>query len=250
MTTFTFTSLANSNLRYRLYAVDSENPAYDWTRRTNEISRYLSAYDTMGNGETQHAPDYLPQQDQAGDVFRSFLAAIVDIPDGELPDAVHSFLRDGETSCDDMIRFAWALKYRESKNQYVNLNELKTSSSDSKRHDKRWLKLESYYCPQTTESSDKIGALSCVLFHDDNPRREYSFIGRLAVLLRAGEIIEESYLVFEHIRKWHCFKDSDREEVRQMINDFQLINQWFDARRTAYRIQGIAKRLTERLAVA
>ena len=45
----------------------------------------------------------------------------------------------------DLIKFALSVKYKEGKRQYYSLKEQKISTSDSKRHDKRWEQINEYH---------------------------------------------------------------------------------------------------------
>lgn len=240
--TFVFKSIQDPNRRYRIYETDSENPAYDWTRCGGDhVSRYLSAFDTMGDGETQHAHDFLPTVELMPDVLESFILAIADIPADDLPDWLYSFWRHSEPER-AIIEAVSKLKYKDTKRVFVNLETMKTSSADSKRHDRRWIELQDYYC------GGSVDAITCLLNQDDCRFKAYSIFDRFGMLSAIEtHLPDKNWELWEHLSKWSGLKNTDQDTIRTMFRNWQNIDRWYDAKIEIERMTRNAERLQKRI---
>ena len=238
MKTFTFKSLEGSNIRYRLYETSDDNPAYDWQRRGNPISNLLSAYDTMGDGETQHAPDYLPQVDRLPDVLASLFSALHLIPEGELPTCLMLFMRH-QTPSRELLQFCNGLKTSDTANIWVNLGDCKKSKACSKRHDKRWLKLEEYFC-------GNLKGVHALLCQNQSPCKPYQFFDHFGIFLAMKEHLDAGTWAIDGLVKgWKEFEDRTQTERRDMVQNFDRINTFVESMQAIQWIRGISERKLE-----
>lgn len=142
---FTFLSLANENHRW---AIDTENESggYDWTRSGTVISRYVSQFDTIGDGEVQHSPDVCPGND-----FLTSLDFVLSLTphlagmDNEVFERVYRIFYCQFPDA-ELLDFIRKIKPKEDKyHDYINLRDRKRSTSKSKQYDKRWSKVDDWY---------------------------------------------------------------------------------------------------------
>ncbi len=146
MTQHTFQSLANPNMRY---VVSTERLVEDWRDAHRYLSDYIGQFDTMGDGETQHAPTGRVLYKQFTDFCASaatYLEAAqfnVDKLD-EMARTLGGEMRSYGASCDD-IRAAAKVKYKEGKRRYYEQSTYKMSASESKQYDKRWSEVLEYH---------------------------------------------------------------------------------------------------------
>lgn len=142
---------------------------WDWNNRGNApLSLYISEYETYGDGTCQHSRSWPAQWSELTDVCLSFARAIVADPSN---DAWHQLNYVMHTVGEDTLRFALGIKYRKDKAQWYNLSERKLSSSESKRHDKRWEQVQSWM------DGSPATALSIVL----NNNSSVDWLSRLAI---------------------------------------------------------------------
>jgi hypothetical protein len=125
-----------------------------------EVCDYFRMFETGGDGLTQHSPDWGVNKEYFADYLASLAVALKGkpistvggfavletadpesetvqwLPDGELIDYVrHEFER---RPTDKEILFASSVVYKEGKRRWYSIREQSISSSESKRHDKRY----------------------------------------------------------------------------------------------------------------
>lgn len=143
-----FPSIQYPDRRYVWYESSYDSPGWTMDRGRWSLDEHAFQYETLGDGECQHSNDCVVSRDLWIDYLTSLGAYLVDNPkDAEV---VASNWPHGENI--EQVRFALSLCRKEGKVQYYNLDECKLSSSDSKRHDKRWKEVESWH-DQTMKSA-------------------------------------------------------------------------------------------------
>ena len=237
-TTFVFPSIANQNLRYRIYEDSDSNPAYDWRRSSTGINWRVSAFDTMGDGEVQHSPDYMPPKEETVDFISSLFAALSQIQPGTLPKCLENLFHSNNDPSLEFLEFCWNVKEAPEdsfKYAYVNLRDLKRSMSESKSHDKRWLKLENYLCANSKGLyQDKISALWCLCNSNENPNKPLNWFDYLVYLVAFEDKLDIGRRsVAEFAKQWDVLKHNSVEELDEMMTKFSMMRKWSEAQRTA-----------------
>lgn len=178
MANIIFSSLENPNFRYVLYG------SYYFDRPDRQQGAVEAArwYDTMGDGEIQHTPTMAIGDAMLTDFCFSLCAYVRENPD-MLAD-VASKIRLPQVYR-KQIEFFATLKYQEGKTRYFSRSDLKVSSSDKKRHDKRWEEVHSW-CQ---------GRLQDIFGLWVDGKREDTFT-RVCAMLEISEITEQ-YLSIE-----------------------------------------------------
>jgi hypothetical protein len=116
---------------------------WDWNKKGNApLSVYLTQFETYGDGMTQHSGDWAVQFADITDLCISLTQAIVADFGNDAWKQLSYFLHE---SNQELIAFALTIKHRDDKAQWFNLADRKLSSSESKRHDKRWEHVESWH---------------------------------------------------------------------------------------------------------
>jgi hypothetical protein len=181
MAYFRFASLTHSD--QISYAFDSGG----YSTRDNALAAWAHAYDTYGHGMTQHGPEYLVGIDKMTDFLRS-LAIHVAKPENREDLAVLSREWTDHDCVKDTCKFLMTIEHvpynsedkKTWKRKYFNINERKTSSAESKRHDKRW--------DEITSGMD--GSLGFCLWQLTNNHYVRGYISRLALLLKVMEVFD------------------------------------------------------------
>ena len=226
-TSLTFPSVENLSWRYRI----SDDPASDF----KGISRYVTTYDTMDDGETQHTADVVPQVGRLGDFLQSFVLTLGELD--KLPDFVRMVFSSHPPSF-EQIKFLAKAVYREDKDVFVNVKEAKKSTADSKRYDKRWTRLTSYH------DGTFRGILSVFYETDYKP---YNVMGSLALTLQVADALElHDGAIVDELAKWDCWKDCDRDTVRDYLDCYRWIKRWCEAMSTIKWIRDVSQKRTER----
>lgn len=229
--TFTFKSIARPTWRYRLHESDGDNPAYHWQRAQYAISSYLSQYDTMGDREVQHSPDCLVNVEDVVDVIESLACSLHEIQINLNDDeecqmkAVKWFWRCEPSASDNLIRFLLTLKWNEKKDTYYTFEDGGAKShADSKRHDKRWMKIER---PYDDDVSD-ISRVMKYLCADGSNSKPYQIIQHIATVMRISQLANpDGYWTHAAIcdlkKGGSVFSKLSNGKVGEMLNDFQRI---------------------------
>jgi hypothetical protein len=98
---------------------------------------HFRVFQTYGDGLTQHSHDWSVTFEYLADYLASLAVAMTG--NEELTDAVKFHIARRPNNRE--IEFAAGIHYNEKKRQYYSVKELKVSSSDSKRHDKRYFEI-------------------------------------------------------------------------------------------------------------
>ena len=146
MAEFRFPSLQNPNMRY---VVSTERLVEDWRDAHRYLSDYIGQFDTMGDGETAHTPTGRVLYEQFTDFCASAATHFHNCQHtadelDEMARTLSGEMRSYNGGADDM-RSAANVKYKDGKTRYYEKNTFKVSSSDSKRHDKRWEEVCQYH---------------------------------------------------------------------------------------------------------
>lgn len=251
---FVFASVRNPNVRYKIWDKYDSNPAYDWTRAHNILDRNLSTYDTMGDGEVQHSPDYCPGKnwDTLRDVIDSLVVALPNLADRALPDGMVSMFRchaaENIRHHPEQVELARKVEYVAGKTRYYNLEDFKLSTSDSKRHDKRWERVD----------SDLDGTEASMVRLLSNKHRGNSLLGWMFILEAINDVAKLGYGFTSRHATDGIFRDADPDEVRDCFERASLIRQYVEARVNAVSLieratrtgEFLLRRLSEKTAVA
>lgn len=140
---YSFPSLDKPNERYSVYEMSSDNKGYNY--QSYIISPCLSRWDTMGDGDTQHSPDYCPSNDGKNllDFCRSVMGHLTKMPP-EIFSVVNGMFDHHVDFDPKWIQFIQKTRYDEQRyHQYAQLQDCKKSTAESKQYDKRWMKIDS-----------------------------------------------------------------------------------------------------------
>lgn len=223
---FVFASVRKPNVRYKIWDKYDSNPAYDWTRSCNVLDRNLSTYDTLGDGEVQHSPDYCPNKswEVLRDVIDSMIVALPNLADRALPEGMVNMFRchaaENIRCHPEQVALARKVVYDENKTRYYNIEDFKLSTSDSKRHDKRWERVD----------SDLDGTEASMVRLLANRHRGNSLLGWWFVLDAIADIDKPGYGFINRHANDGIFRDADPEEVRNCFERACLIRQYVEAR--------------------
>lgn len=231
MKSFTFPSLERPTFRYRLYNRMDDNPAHDWRRSQYCLSPYISMYDTMGDGEVQHCSDGLVPTEMVMDVVFSLSCALDRVPiglDGEDSgiEPLDSFWRHRPSVNDADIRFLLTLKYVDNKDTYYTIQEeRKKSFSDSKRHDKRWLKLERPY----DENESTVARVMRLIPEREMPSGTIQWVATVMRIAELAEPDNEQWATVKHLRgDGKNIFNHPRYEQYEFLTHFQNITQFLE----------------------
>jgi hypothetical protein len=127
--THRFASIASSDKLAYVYASDHH---YDGR---SPISTHFRFYETYGDGMTAHSPSAPIPVGMLADYLFSLAQAMAS--DNELIEAAAYEVRSGIASNSD-IRFAQSVVFKDGKRRWVSREERKVTSSEAKRHDRRY----------------------------------------------------------------------------------------------------------------
>lgn len=199
-----FKSIGHSNIRYVISKdhYDMSNGNF-YKSPGAYVGNTCFQYDTCGDGDVQHSPEWLVSAQELEDFMVSLALYISDNHSIDLLPVLDGLEPYGISA--DEIQFLYALKVRDNgKPMYINLKEMKKTTAD-KQYDKRWEKLDGDYEPT---------------FKNIYPHFIESFHGFLARILIAEKIREATNwgirLDYEE-----SFKISDMSHVRNAISILQ-----------------------------
>lgn len=133
---------------------------WDYNGRGNApLSLHIQVFETYGDNLTQHSGAWTAQFSELTDVCLSLTAAIVADPLNDTWRQLDYVMRDTGS---EVLQFVLSIKYREDKPQWYSIADRKLSSSESKRHDRRWEKVEHWM------DGSPATALSIYLNHSPN----------------------------------------------------------------------------------
>lgn len=253
---FRFASIQRPSFRYRIYESSDANPAYDWRRANYCLSTEISQYDTMGDGEVQHSPDCLVQTEDCMDVIESLVHSLhlmrIDIDDSENCEsrALRWFWRGESSLSDKLIQFCLGVKYNDKKDQYFTLHDGgKVSSSESKRYDKRWSKLE-----RPNDGDCEIDRVLKMINAEGSPSgdKPNGTFQLIATVIRIAELLNDcgTYAAQMWLKRGPgVFKGVESQKLCNMICYFKYITEFknsvFEVRRTREWSRERARKLQE-----
>jgi hypothetical protein len=106
------------------------------------LCTWAGAYFTYGDGLVQHSPDWPVQAESLGDFCASLATHLLSHPEDTAMVAGNWPQEDRYSR--ETITFLAGLKYQEEKQRWYSLRDNKVSASESKRHDKRWEKIQTW----------------------------------------------------------------------------------------------------------
>lgn len=150
MSQYTFRSVYHPNIRFRIYDREDNNRSYRWSSTSCSISRTLCYFDTLGDGEVQHTSEMCPSNgfEMMRDVVISIMPHLALLEDENILQNAHRIFIPYRMPSAELLDFIdKKCKYDTEKHTtvYVNLDECKASTADSKAHDKRWVKINTYW---------------------------------------------------------------------------------------------------------
>ena len=101
------------------------------------VAEWAFQYDTYGDGLIQHACEIGVPLERMGDFLASLTTHLLSVPH-DVEETVKYWPTPELSISYHEVRFLLNLHYDLDKTRYFNLDEGKVSSSESKRHDKRW----------------------------------------------------------------------------------------------------------------
>lgn len=107
---------------------------------TAQIKDYLRAYETYGDGLTQHSGDWGITREQFTDFCASCASYLAHERDIKLAENIMSLTAWNEPK-PELIAFAASIIYSEKKRWYYSLQLQQKSTAESKRHDRRWFEV-------------------------------------------------------------------------------------------------------------
>lgn len=242
----TFPSATKPNIRYSIYESDSDNKGYNWAGSSYIISRYLAYWDTMGDGEVQHSQDVCPNTnwENMWDFVISLLPH-ASKAEGEIAGNLLSMFVPYTLPSAEQMDFARKQVYDPEKWVYANFEDCKRSTSDSKRHDKRWTQLESYM-------DGSLRSVRLILAHNVS---DYKFIEPLASVFLdihiANHFGESHYAVARGIEKENkrstIFNGSSEEQLISFCHYIEVLGKMLITKKDVQRYAGMAERLSTRI---
>jgi len=123
----------------KAYAFDT---AYEYVPdKAGCFTEYVKQYDTYGDGLTQHSPDYHVRLEDSVDALYSMTKAMLENPEAFKTIAPNVWM---PVPSRQQIEFFQKLVYNENKRVYYCQSDLKKSSAESKRYDRRWEEVPSW----------------------------------------------------------------------------------------------------------
>lgn len=205
MEKITFKSVSQSNVRYIVTKDQYDLLNGDFYRSPGAyVGNNCFQYDTYGDGDVQHSPEWLVSATQLEDFVVSLAIFISENHSIDLLPVLDSMEPYGIST--DEIQFLYTLKAggRKKTITYINLKEMKRTHRD-KQYDKRWERLSQDYEPT---------------FEHIYPHFVVSYHGFLARILIAEKIREATgwgiWIDYEE-----TFKISNITNIRNAINILQ-----------------------------
>lgn len=235
---FVFPSVAHPSIRYVIY--EGWSDAFTGRSTNSAINPHIGAYDTLGDDEVQHTPEYCPQSDSLADFLESFLI-VLDKIEG-FPNWLASFWRFAVPS-DDQIEFARDLRYRndEAPTIYYNLPDRKKSTDSRKRHDKRWVELY-------RDSESNLLRRVCSILMRDGAYCSSGILSRIGPVIRVASVLDCGYSPENELATYSVFKDMDRIAMNSMLIDYKAIDGFVDALRMVAQMKSRAESVREAIA--
>lgn len=237
MNHYTFPSVYNPNLRFKIYASEEQNKSYRWSSSSCALSRTICVYDTLGDNEVQHTAEMIPSNafPTMRDVVISIMPHLELMNDEVLSNAHRMFIPYRMPSAELLDFIDKKCKYDSEKctTVYVNLDECKTSTSDSKGHDKRWVKVNSYWTDETW--SKKFSRIRTVLFE----MSEYKYLDPIQSIILDIEIakhfgesasnVSNRYLD-DALNSCTIYRGFNRDDIESFLNRVESCARYLKAR--------------------
>ena len=141
-----FKSIKKENIRYVVTKSHYDVPNSNFYHSPGSyVGNNCFQFDTLGDGEVQHTPLYLVAGADIEDFSVSLAIFISENHSIEMWEVLHYDLSNYFDP--EEIKFLYNIRVKEGKATYINLKEMKKTTAESKRHDKRWEKLSDDYEP-------------------------------------------------------------------------------------------------------
>ncbi len=138
---FSFQSVLSP--KSRGFKVDPDSSRWDYNRFG--VCQWAKTYDTYGDANVQHSREVPFRVDLLTDFLASLAIHLDNAEPGSRDEMLQLLSKEWPQTQNgaEKIKFALSLKAKE-RSFYYNLQDCKTSTSDSKEHDKRWERIRSY----------------------------------------------------------------------------------------------------------
>ncbi|MBU1621808.1 MAG: hypothetical protein KJ604_20320 [Gammaproteobacteria bacterium] len=151
MDRITFKSIKKDNIRYVFVESSTkENNSGFYNHPSAFVASTAFQFDTMGDGEIRHTPLYLVGAEEIEDFTCSLALYLSENHSMDAYNVLHyNLLRIKDYNQGNQrkeIQFLYGLK-NPQKETWINLSDCKKSYSESKDHDKRWIKLSCDFLP-------------------------------------------------------------------------------------------------------
>jgi hypothetical protein len=230
MSKINFPSLMHRDDRCYTIHDNSYDLDHSYRTNTNHLADWAGRFDTYGDGITQHSPEYPALIEDFPDYCGSLASFIM--AGGQNAEIAAKYLADcawWNCTSTQFVRFAITVKYDENKRRYFSKDAQKTSTSDAKRHDRRWEEIPSW-ANGGIESVYKLAL----------PDFGLAFLARYAT----ADFVRDTYAeetggwagripellgMDEHQKKlWH---DEDWSQAFSSINQIRIAYRYMDASR-------------------
>lgn len=236
MSQYTFRSVYHPNIRFRIYDREDNNRSYRWSSTSCSISRTLCYFDTLGDGEVQHTSEMCPSNgfEMMRDVVISIMPHLALLDDENILQNAHRIFIPYRMPSAELLEFIdKKCKYDESKTVYVNLDDCKASTADSKAHDKRWVKVSSYWVDESW--SKKFGRIRSVM----HEMSEYKFLDPIQSIFLDIEIARHfsesacrvAQRYWDNAKEGHTiYRGYDQVEIESFLNRVEACARYLKAR--------------------
>ncbi len=228
MNYFTFRSRkAPTEFGYRV----SRDTEFDY--RFRGVCRWATFYQTYGDGDVQHSKEVPFSTEMLEDFLGSLACYLAECATPGCYDesmaivAAHWPRQENSTA---RIRFALSLKYREDKTTYYSVGDCKTSTAESKRHDKRWDKVHDAMDGGIKGAVAVLNTGSC-----------YDTLHSLKAWMEVCDVFGEQNDGYCPVNVWEEFKLAERGEHYTIDSAWYAVDEFVKA----YRLTTDAKRRAE-----
>lgn len=204
----------------------------------------VKQYDTYGDSDCQHSPAYSAQASNVYDFLLSLLAFLAE-PTNMTDNEVVEFLQweIGHRMVNLTVKQAEFLKtviHKESTpeksfdRRYFSLEEMKVSSADSKRHDKRWFVIPDW-------ANGDVNAIIGLYGLATDHRWQESLIGIMATRAVACEVCDQNWQFAEQKDIGDAFGDKADESHRLFVACRDLLKTYVEHKWQVARAQSWLK---------
>lgn len=218
---YIFPSVARPSVRYVIY--DGSHYVFGFD---NGINPYVKSFDTLGDGEIQHTMDHVVGLGELEDFLDSFLRSV---KGDRWKEFTEWWPRINEAEDLETIEFAHSVRYDENKMyRYYNLKERKISAAESKKNDRRWDKIESWY----DGSPSAVHAIS-------NPEKPHGIFGHYLWV-----VLMSKALNYTPSQEMELIDNAEYKSHMRIMQFIKLCNALIDSqRKQAHTLEAIERNI-------